>query len=299
MAGDSTGDDQVYERSATVRDGRAVAWTEWGPTHPVPVLRVPGTPGSRWTIRGDRSPWAERQLRVLTTERPGYGASTRLPGRGFAEHADDLAEILDAASIDRTFVIGGSGAAPHILAFLAQHPDRVRAATIQAGAAPLHPDEVGEMIPLNQQSYQLGRANDRTALTELLIPLRAAVLADPLAGFRSTMAEAPPEDHEVMNDPVWQRAFVRAITESLAPGVDGWADESLAITRDWDDIDLAAVTPSVTWWHTEADHNAPVGSARRLVAQLPNARFNLWPDGGHFAAYHREREVLDELLSRG
>src|SRR4051794_34089428 len=292
-------DDKVYERTATVRDGRTVAWTEWGPDNPIPVLRVPGTPGSRWTIRGDRRPWAEHKVRVLTTERPGYGASTRLPGRGFAEHADDLAEILDTVGIDRAFVMGGSGAAPHILAFVSRHPDRVRAATILAGAAPLNDDEVGEMIPLNQEAHHLGVANDRAGLEALLAPVREAVLADPLAGFRTTMAEAPPGDQEVMNDPVWQGAFVRAITESLGAGLDGWVDESLAIIRPWDDIDLSAATTSITWCHTAADRNAPVEADRRLVGQLPNARFELWQDGGHFAAYHREGEILDELLARG
>ena len=33
-------------------------------------------------------------------------------------------------------------------------------------------------------------------------------------------------------------------------------------------------------------------------AALPHARFVEWPDGGHLAAYYREREMLDELLSR-
>ena len=291
--------DEVHERRLIVRDGRTVAWTEWGPANPVPVLRVPGTPGSRWTIRGDRTPWADHGLRVLTTERPGYGESTRLPGRRFAEHADDLAEILDTASLDRVFVMGGSGAAPHILAFLSRHPDRVRAATILAGAAPLAQDEVGTMIPINQQAHVLAKANDRAGLEGLLAPIRDELLADPLAGFRSTMAEAPADDQAVINDPVWQQAFIRAVREALGGGIDGWVDESMAIVQDWDDIDLTAVTPSVTWFHTAADRNAPLAAARRLVEQLPHAQFRLWDDGGHFAAYHREGEILDELIARG
>jgi pimeloyl-ACP methyl ester carboxylesterase len=268
-------DDEVHERRTTVRDGRTVAWTEWGPDNDIPVLRIPGTPGSRWSIRGDRRPWAERGLRVLTTERPGYGASTRLPGRRFAEHADDLAEILDVAGIERTFVTGASGAAPHILAFVSRHPDRVRATTVVAGAAPLEDDEVAAMIPLNRESHAMGRANDRAALEGLLGPLREAMLADPLAGIRSTMDEAPPGDQAVMSDPVWQKAFVRALTESLTAGLDGWVDESIALIQDWVDIDLSAVSGSVTWWHSSDDRNAIVSAAQRLVAQLPDARITV------------------------
>jgi hypothetical protein len=50
-------------------------------------------------------------------ERPGFGASTRLPGRGFAEHADDLAAVLDELRLDAVHVTGASGASAHELCF--------------------------------------------------------------------------------------------------------------------------------------------------------------------------------------
>jgi pimeloyl-ACP methyl ester carboxylesterase len=292
-------EDIPQERQATVRDGRTVAWTEVGDDDGTPLLRFPGTPGSRWSIRADRSPWSERSLRVLTTERPGYGASTRLPGRRFREHADDVAEILDSAGISAAFVSGGSGAAPHILAFAAQHPDRVRAVSIHSGAAPLTAEQRAQMIPLNQESVALARAGDRDGLVSLLVPIRDEMLADPLTGIRAVMADAPPEDGAVMSDPLWQSTFVRAVREALAPGVDGWVDESLAIGNDWVDISLASVTSTVTWWHAENDHNAPLEAARSLVQQLPAATLQLLPGGGHLAAYHHEPAILDELLARG
>src|SRR3954469_18138024 len=119
-------------------DGRTVAWTEWGPDDAVPLLRVPGTPGSRFGLRADRSVWAARRLRAITTERPGFGASSRLPGRGFNEHADDLAAILDAADVDRVHVIGGSGSSPHQLAFAARTPAPGCALGVSAGAGRGH-----------------------------------------------------------------------------------------------------------------------------------------------------------------
>jgi pimeloyl-ACP methyl ester carboxylesterase len=291
--------DDVADRSAQVSDGRTVAWTEYGPVDGTPLLRVPGTPGSRWSIRSDRTPWAERGLRVLTTERQGYGASTRQPGRRIAEHSDDLAQILDLNGIDRAWVTGGSGAAPHILSFAARHPDRVRAITVLAGAAPLNDEQVGQMIELNQRSNKLCQARDVEGLTELLGPYREGVLADPLGGFRGLMKEAPAEDQAVMNDPGWQAVFSRAIREALGQGLEGWLDECFAITNEWGEIELADVTASVTWWHSAEDRNAPLEAAQTLVARLPHARLNVWPDGGHFAAYHREGQILDELLARG
>jgi pimeloyl-ACP methyl ester carboxylesterase len=279
-------------------DGRTIAWTECGPMDGEPVLRLPGTPGSRYSIRADQEPWLDRNLRVITVERPGFGASTRLPGRGFAEHADDIAAILDHLGIATVAIYGGSGAAPHELAFAARHPDRVTACTVVDGAAPLTDDEVRAQVDFNVAADGLARAGDRIGLRILLDGARAAILADPIAGFGEIMESAPEEDREIMADPAWQVGFGRGLGEALAPGVDGWVDEALALDGDWSDIDLDAVTTSVTWWHSDSDRNCPISSAQRLVGRLPNARLVVWEGGGHLTAYRREPQILDELLGR-
>ena len=291
----------VRDHSMVVADGRVVAWTECGPVDGVPVLRMPGTPGCRWTLRADRSPWTERSLRVITTERPGFGASSRLAGRGFSEHASDVAKILDHLDLARVWVYGASGAAPHILAFSALYPQRVRAVTVLAGAAPVSDVEAKAetMIPVNVRGRQLARARDVEGLRALLEPIRSAMLDDPLAGFRALMAEAPQADQNVMSDSQWQEAFSLATREALICGVDGWIDETLAVCGDWNDVDPDRVSPSVTWWHTTSDRNAPLSAAERLVARLPNGTLHVWPEGGHLTAYHREPQVLDEMLARG
>jgi pimeloyl-ACP methyl ester carboxylesterase len=263
-------------------------------------LRVPGTPGSRYNLRADRSIWAERGLRVITTERPGFGASTRLPGRGFNEPADDLAAILDHVGLDTVHVIGGSGSAPHELALAARHPDRVRAMTILVGAAPVTEDEAAQEVGLNYEAYKLVRAGDDSGLRRLLAEVHTQMLADPLGAFTEIMAKAPPSDQEVMSDPGWQQSFVVSNGEARRQGVDGWADEGIALLTRWDEIDLSAVRTSLTWWHAAADANAPLSAARRLLERIPHAELRLFgEEEGHMAGYHREPEILDELLARG
>jgi pimeloyl-ACP methyl ester carboxylesterase len=292
------GDEDVVDRSLQLRDGRTIAWTECGDAGGVGLLRFPGTPGSRWTIRADRTPWRERSLRVITGERPGFGRSTRLSGRGFAERADDMAVLLDHLGLDRVHVCGASGAAPHILAFAARHPDRVLAATVIAGAARLISADLDQLVPINQEGYRLGSAADEDGLRELVQPIADGMIADPLAGFVAQMATAPAEDQAVMGDPDWQRVLVKSLREALAGGIDGWLDEALALFGDWSDVALESITTSVTWYHTSHDRNSPIAAARRLVDAIPNATLVEWPDGGHFAAYYREGEILDELLAR-
>lgn len=290
----------VRDRRIERPDGRTLAFAEWGDPSGTPMLRVPGTPGCRYNMRADRSNWAERNLWAITTERPGFGASTHLPGRGFTEPADDLAAVLDELGIDRCHVIGGSGSAPHQLAFAARHPDRVRAMTIVVGAAPMTDDEAEQMVGVNTESFRLVRSGDMEGYRKLLDGLRDAVMADPLAAFRNIMDKAPQADRDVLEDPMYQAALVVSSREALAQGVDGWMAEGVAIEGRWDEIDLAKVQTSLTWWHAASDANAPLSAAQRLVAQLPNATMVRFGDEeGHMAPYHRDGEILDELLARG
>ena len=103
-----------------------------------------------------------------------------------------------------------------------------------------------------------------------------------------------------MRSTAWQLVFTAAVREALRPGPDGWGDETLALLGDWADVDRSRVRTSLTWWHAPADADAPLPAARRLLAGIPPARLRLFGDDeGHLAAFHREGDILDELLARG
>lgn len=289
----------VQDEALVRPDGRTVAWTRAGIHGGTPLLRLPGTPGSRWFVRADRSPWTERELDVITTERPGFGRSTRLPGHGFEEHADDLAAILDHLGLDRVHLVGVSGGGPYVLAFAARHPDRVTAATILVGFPQLVEDEIDQMIELNASAYRTARAGDLTGLRTALAPAYESMRTNPLAGLAAVMEHAPETDKAVMTDPLWQAMFSVALQQAFAPGIDGWIDETLTLDGDWHDIDLAAIRTSLTWWHGTTDRNCPLSAVRRLVDRLPTATLREMGEVGHFEPYLRERQILDELLNRG
>jgi pimeloyl-ACP methyl ester carboxylesterase len=207
---------------------------------------------------------------------------------------------LDSLGLGAVHVIGNSGSSPHQLSFAARHPDRVLAMTVLVGAAPPTDGEIAQMIGINAEANHLVRKGDVEGLRRLMEPIRTAMLEDPNATFRTVMDRAPEADRAVMADPQWQAEYAIAASEALRPGLDGWVDEGIAIASPWDDIDMTAVRTSVTWWHAPKDANAPLSAAMRLVDRLPNARLVRFGEGdGHLAAYHREGEILDELLVRG
>ena len=226
-------------------------------------------------------------------DRPGFGGSSRLPGRGFSDVVDDLAVLLDALGLDRVPVIGFSGGGPHVLAFAARHPGRVSAATVVVGAAPLVPEERARLVGVNRAGQEAAEQG-WDALHSYLARVRERVLSVGVAGV---LGDAPAADREVMADPAWQRIDRVNSAEALRQGAEGWTDETLALVGTWDFEPLDVQGP-ITWWHGTDDANAPLSAAERVVDQLPKARLHVWSDEGHFAAIRHEEEVLRDLLSR-
>lgn len=276
------------------RNGRTIAWTQWGDPAGRAVLRCPGTPSCRVHLPTDLSAWADRNVFCITTERPGLGESTRLSGRRFREHADDLAAILDVLGIQRAYLAGISGGAPHVLALSAAHPDRVAAAAIVSGSAPLNDQDEAGLIEVNAQSRRLARAGDGPALQQMYVTMRNAILADPRGALRGIVKDAAPEDIEIMERSNWIDAMAHAMAEALKRGAEGWMDEGIALALPWD-FDSTTITTKITWWHSAADRNVPLTAARRLVAQLSHAKLNVL-QGGHIAL-GRDGAILDQLFA--
>jgi pimeloyl-ACP methyl ester carboxylesterase len=59
---------------------------------------------------------AERSIRWISYDRPGYLASTSRPGRDVASASADAASVADALGVAEFAVMGHSGGGPHALA---------------------------------------------------------------------------------------------------------------------------------------------------------------------------------------
>src|SRR5260370_3717127 len=95
-----------------LRDGRTLAWRWWGEPDGIPVLRLQGTPGCRLYRHPDPAVQRGLGVRYLLADRPGYGGSTRLPGRGVGVIAGDLSPLLGPPKPDRAPATGPAGRPP-------------------------------------------------------------------------------------------------------------------------------------------------------------------------------------------
>ena len=277
-------------------DGRWLGWRDWGDPDGRPMLRLQGTPGSRLSIPPLHQEWSQLRLRVIMTDRPGFGLSTRLPGRRVVDVADDYAALLDHLELDSVAVLGISGGGPHALAFAVRHPDRVRALSVVAGVPPLTDNDVSLVPKANAISYELAKAG-WDALHEFTEEEREVMLADPVAGLRASMVHAPQDDQRIMSEPSWQESHIVGVREALRQGAEGWTDETMAVLSPWG-FEPEHVLPHVTWWAGEADINCPISAVRRYVRRLPSAELLVWEGAGHFRQYLRANQFLSELSRR-
>src|SRR3954464_14063649 len=123
--------------SLVTADGRLLAWVEGGDPDGYPVIGLHGTPGCRLSRWPDDSVYAEAGVRYVTTDRAGYGLSSRHRGRSVADEARDVLAVADALGFHRFAVVGGSGGGPHALACAALLPARVERVACQSSLAPL------------------------------------------------------------------------------------------------------------------------------------------------------------------
>jgi pimeloyl-ACP methyl ester carboxylesterase len=284
-------------RTLTLPDGRILCFEQWGDPDGSPLFFLHGTPGCRLSRHPDGALWPSLHLHVIMVDRPGYGGSTPLPGRGISHAADDVAAVADALGVERFIVAGSSGGAPHALACAALLGDRVRACGALASAAPLVRRELGELIGLNRESYRVLAQEGRAGMVRFLGELRERILDDPTTALRSHLADAPPADLEWEARQDVQAVRREAHIEALRPGVEGWVDDAVSLFGEEWDIDLRTIACAVRFWHSDDDRNAPLSAVERVVDQVPDAGLEIWHGAGHSAPSRFMPDVLSALIS--
>lgn len=118
-------------------DGRTLGYVDGGDPTGYPVIGLHGTPGCRLSRMIDDSIYAQAGVRYITTDRAGYGLSSRHRGRSVADEADDVLAVADGLALEKFAVVGGSGGGPHALACSALLGGRVERVACQSSLAPL------------------------------------------------------------------------------------------------------------------------------------------------------------------
>jgi pimeloyl-ACP methyl ester carboxylesterase len=288
--------------TVTLPDGRTLGYAEWGDPAGSPIIVLHGTPGCRLNRHPDNAKIAATGAKVVTYDRPGYGASDRHRGRTINDCVADITALADSLGIEQFAVTGGSGGGPHCLAVAAGLPDRVTRAACIVGVAPY--DVLGEefydgMDPENIKEFGWALEGEERLDVEL---------AREAAGMLSRMAEDPatilgdfdiPEaDRAILSRPDIATVMKAAITECVRNGVWGWADDDLAFTKAWGFDPASIRVPTAVWWGSK-DVLVPPSHGEWIARTVPNAVTRVDHSGGHQADPDTHIQTLYPWLING
>ena len=278
------GQEANTELSVETPDGRTLGVCLWGDPDGAPLFMLHGTPGSR-RLRHDVDDYRVHQLLVCTYDRPGYGLSTRRPGRTVAQVADDVGSIADALGWDRFGVAGVSGGGAPALATAAAWPARVsRCATIVAPGPATAPDLdfVEGMDDESRESWMKAMRNDTAALEADWDDLLAWV-ADDMPGI---------------DVPDTVRTMLLETVAAAGPhAIEGFVDDYLSLVRDWGFRVEDVVAPTRIMLARD-DTSVPTAHGDWMVRRLPNAEL-IWVDGEHFGPRDEPEMELIRWVGHG
>jgi pimeloyl-ACP methyl ester carboxylesterase len=281
-------------------DGRRLDIRVSGPADGVPLVFHHGTPGSVLPFRAVERAAHERDLRFVTSSRPGYGGSTRQPGRTVADVVADTEAVVTSLGAERCLVAGWSGGGPHALACAARL-EAAAAVLVIAGVAPYDADDLEWTAGMGQENVtEFGAAlQGEEQLRRLLVDWRDH-LKDPTVEMIVSSLETllPEVDRAVLTDEFGED-MVANFREALSNGVEGWVDDDLAFTRSWG-FDLKEISVPTAIWQGSVDLMVPFAHGQWFSEKLPAATVHLQEGEGHLSVWMGSLgSMLDDLVRAG
>ena len=280
----------------SLRDGRSLAWAEYGDPAGKPVLYFHGFPGSRLEARPTHDAAAKAGARVLAIDRPGFGHSSPKRGRRIMDWPADVCAFADHLALERFAAMGVSGGGPYAAVCAYRIPDRLTNVAIVCGVAPFDiPAATEGMMRMNRLLFGLSR------YSELFPRLMMAVMArsmrrNPDAAIKQMRARMPEPDQKVLDRPELRGSFLGSALEALRQGTHEAGHESALYARPWG-FRLEDISREVLLYQGELDVNVPPGMGRYQANALPNCRAHFYPDEGHISlVLDHSEEILAALL---
>ncbi len=233
-------------------------------------------------------------VRLITVDRPGYGASTPLAGTpSIGAFAEDLIAVLDHLEVESAPLVGWSAGGRVALAAASRHPGRVPAvATVGTPAphdqVPWIPDEQAAMLDAL-------RSDPEGAVSQLAgifggLASEASTLVGMLAG-------SPVDSRLLEADADLAQQLDSMLRDATVQGAIGMAADIVSYTLVPWGFDPADVPVPTTNFSGTDDPVVPPSHAAWYTSRMPYARQVVVEGAGHLLISTGWDEILSAVLS--
>lgn len=282
-------------------DGRALAYLEAGDPDGQPVFYFHGGPGSRLEANLFDGPSRQLEIRLIATDRPGYGLSDVCEDCTYLDWPKDVTELADHLGIGRFAVLGWSSGGPHAAAVAHGVPERVTVAVIVSGEAPYASDDLPRAI-LSGKTFSgswvnklfiWSARNGQWLMSVFLRLMRIMVFRNPIDLIEnsgdSTMSA---KDIEFFR----RSEYAAAQVEAFRQGVDGAVRDFTIERLDWP-FKLENIRTPVLVFHGAEDGGVDPRVAEYVCMRIPSCdSATIYSGEGHSAIHHRYKEIIRAML---
>jgi pimeloyl-ACP methyl ester carboxylesterase len=270
-----------FVRAVSLRDGRRLAYREYGDPDGLPCIYTPGWPASALLGKIYHKTARGNGIRWISVDKPGIAHSDYDPQQSLPRYAGDIGQLADQLGLDRFAVVGESGGAPFALAVAHGLAGRPTVTLLLGGMGPVEDEKVrNSMTPQSRRLLTIARRTPWVVSLQLR-SLRRTV-NDGIKGRRwvESLRDSGPEADRRALDKFDHELLLPATAEALQDGGEGALQELAMVARPWG-FTLAEVSGPIEVWHGTEDANVPVAVARRVVEAIPGCRSRIVEGEGH------------------
>lgn len=278
-------------------DNRILAYKEYGNPSGKPVFFFHGIPGSR-IFRPPDEVTSLLGVRLICTDRPGFGLSTYQKGRHITDWPQDVCILADFLGVEKFYVAGHSGGGPYSLACAYSLPDRVLGTAVISGIGPIHELKSipGNTTTLKRFAFSYGRYIPWTLWRLLIWFLYRRGHKEPEYLFNRESENRALSDVLILKDNVVLQMNYDSQSEGFRQGTRGFALEARLITSPWN-IPLQDIHVPVHIWHGTEDVDTPVEMGHVMAERIPSSRLTILEGEAHMLVIPHWEEILEDLIS--
>ncbi len=284
MAGDDP-------RFLTLTDGRRLCFQEYGDPEGHPVVYAHGAPSCRLEAVVFDEDARRHGLRLISTDRPGFGQSDFLPKRSWKDYVFDVEQLTAHLGIDRFGHIGWSGGGPPTLAVARYIPERLDFAISLAGQPGLEAPEDRQLLSRADRMVVSLLHSSPLFFRSFFGLLSLMEKHSPEQYYASFVKAARPDDARILSKPEVKKWFLEVEAESFRQGCKGVS---------WDaEIDYTGfgflaqeIDFPVHVFQGDCDDFVPHDLQRKYVDRMANAVWHELPGRGHFFPVEMTGEIM-------
>lgn len=277
-----------------------------------------GTPRCRLEIKAWHTFLNDRNIRLISIDRPGMGLSTSVPGRKILDWPTDVEALANHLNVGKKFtVVGVSGGGHYALACAYVMPERLQGVGVITSIAPWQDfrKTTEHMYWGGFKNWLIAKYGGEAGAT--------ALWKDTLSAIQETAAGNLTEKGEVRNlalahlriqwwreslekefidkkDPILED-YTESMMVAFLQGPAGYANEFKLSTRSWG-LDVKDIgLKGVKIFHGQRDVSCPLWNTKYLAERLPGSRLRVYEGEDHYTVTKvciRLQTVFVEIMNQ-